>query len=498
MEVLEKCWKSGWNYYERVRDSVSKEVRIRKIDPIWEYFERDKDGDFRYIIDENIKLSQKLFFNSKDAKEYRGFMESVGKEIYGNQQPEYRHIRENYFEMKEQVDMRIWFFDIEVITKDKSFPDPQEAIHPVTQIQIYDSYTDKIIILSLDDMKDKKRFEKYNNLVFKHFLTEKSLFETFFKLLDTLMPTVITAWNGEGFDFPYITNRVKNIQGINETRLSPIRKISEYKTSDGVGYNWDGVYLIDMMESYKKFIFTPQTSYSLDNISKEELGIGDGKVDYGEYDNIIDFHAGDIDKFLEYSIQDVVILKKLEDKLKLIALMKILANMMGINYDDTMGTVKPWTQYITNIAMKENLVMPHKNKNKLGTPIVGGYVKEPKKGKSEWLVSVDINSMYPLLGMRAHNMSPEMYIEEKDLPTELTELRNKYHHSEREVVYVNDNVLNEIREIVSKYNVSYGMNAFFRNDKEGIIPRIVGEIYADRKVAKGKMLMYKALKARLT
>ncbi len=377
------------------------------------------------------------------------------------------------------------------------FPDPHEAIHEVTQIQILDSYLDKIIVLSLDDMKDKTKFEKYDNLVFKHCLTEKSLFENFFKLLDTLMPTVITAWNGEYFDFPYLTNRVKNIPGINETRLSPIRKVSEYKTMDGTGYNWDGVYLIDMMQAYQKFIFTPQTSYALDNIAKEELGVGSGKVDYGEYDNIIDFHAGDIDKFLDYAIQDVVILRNLENKIKLVALMKILANMMGINYDDTMGTVKPWSQYLTNLAMKKNQVMPHKNKNKLGTPIVGGFVREPEKGKARWAMSVDINSMYPLLGMRAHNMSPEMYIEEKDLNPELMALRDEFHHTEDERLYLKEDNLQRIKDICVRNDVTYGMNCFFRRQEEGIIPQVVGDIYANRKIAKGKMLMYKALKARI-
>ena len=119
MLVYEKCWKSGWDYYERTRDSETKEVRVRKIDPVWEFFEKDPTGEFQYVIDNNVNLSQKLFYNSKDAKEYKGFMDSVNREIYSNQQPEYRHIRENYFQSKADVDMRIWFFDIEVINQGK-------------------------------------------------------------------------------------------------------------------------------------------------------------------------------------------------------------------------------------------------------------------------------------------------------------------------------------------------------------------------------------------
>ena len=118
-EVYEKVWKSGWDYYERVKDSDTNETFIRKIAPVWEYFEKKPDGDFSYVIDNNIKLQQKLFYNSKEAKEYRGFMDSIGRDIYSNQQPEYRHIRENYFQMKEKAEMRIWYFDIEVINQGK-------------------------------------------------------------------------------------------------------------------------------------------------------------------------------------------------------------------------------------------------------------------------------------------------------------------------------------------------------------------------------------------
>jgi len=380
---------------------------------------------------------------------------------------------------------------------DKTFPDPQLAEKPVSQIQIWDSYSDKIIILSLDKMQDDTKFKHHKNLIFKHYQDEKALFKDFIKLLEKLEPTVITAWNGDYFDFPYLTHRAMKLDGINYRRLSPIHKVSEIKTKDGLNFDWEGIYLIDMMQAYKKFIFKPQASYGLDNIAKVELGMGEGKVDYGEFDDIIDFYHGDIDKFLEYSIQDVIVLKKLEDKLKLVELMQILATMMGINMDDSFGTVKPWGQYLTNLAMKEGLVMPLDRKSHLDKPIVGGYVRHPQKGKHNWLVSVDVNSMYPLLGMRAFNMSPETYINEWELPEDLQAIREKYHKHEDEEVYLDDGNLKEIKEVCHKYDVAFGMNAFFKRDKEGIIPTIVADIYSTRKEAKRRMLMYNALKAKI-
>lgn len=494
----EQVWRADHSYYARTRDVDTKEVRIQQIDPVWEFYEKAPSGDFKYVLDKNLPLTQRLFHNNREVREYKGLMESTNRPFYGGQAPEYRFIRENFFGNGLSLDSRIWFFDIEVIPQEKVFPDPHEAIHPVTQMQIYDNYTDKIIILSLDDMVDKSKFEKWKGqLIFKHYTREQDMFNDFFKLLDHMQPTVITAWNGDYFDFPYLTNRAMALDGVNYKKLSPIRKVTSFKTSEGDGYRWEGIYLIDMMQAYKKFVFAPQVSYSLDNIAKVELDEGSGKVDYGEFDNIIDFHHGDIDKFLQYAIKDVEILKNLEDKLKLIALVQILAYMMGINFDDAFGTVKPWSQFLTNLAMQKGMVMPYQNNNKLGHPIVGGFVRHPKKGKAIWAVSIDVNSMYPLLGMRAFNMSPETYIEEKDMDLDMLQIRNMYHRDEDEYKFTKDGVMDEIGKVCKAHDVAFGMNAFFRRDEEGIIPATVGKIYGDRKIAKNKMLMYKALHAKL-
>lgn len=465
-EQYEKVWRSGYEYFSRVRDTETKQVRVEKITPKWEYYEHNSNGDMSFILDQSVKLSKKEFSNSKEAKEYRGLMDALGKDVFGGQQPQYKYIRDHFFQNGKDSDIRIWFLDIETLgpdPKDKTFPDPQLAEKPVTQIQIYDSFTKKIILLSLDKMEDSSKFKKYKNLIFKHYDEEKDLFKDFIKLIENLMPTVITAWNADYFDFPYLTNRAKKLDGVNYRRFSPISKISEIKTMEGVNYDWEGIYLIDMMKAYKKFIYTPQVSYSLENIAKVELGVGEGKVDYGEFDDIIDFYHGDKDKFLEYAIEDVEVLRKLEDKLKLIELMKILAYMMGINMDDAFGTVKPWGQYLTNLAMKKSLVMPFDRKSHLNKTIVGGYVREPIKGKHNWLVSIDVDSQYPLLGMRSTNASAETYINEYELPQELKDLRNKFHTHEDEEVYLDSKNLEEIKEVCHKHGVSFGMNAFFRH-----------------------------------
>jgi DNA polymerase elongation subunit (family B) len=170
---------------------------------------------------------------------------------------------------------------------------------------------------------------------------------------------------------------------------------------------------------------------------------------------------------------------------------------MGINYEDTFGTVKPWTQFLTNLAIKEKLVMPYQRKSKLDKPIVGGFVREPTVGVSEWLFSIDVNSMYPLLGIVAFNMSPETYVNLDEMSEDLMKIRQEFHGHEDERVYLNEYNLQKIKEVVHKHDVSYGINAFFSKKKIGIIPKIVKDIYKQRKEAKGKMLAFKALRAKV-
>ena len=132
-ETYEKVWRSNFDYFCRTRNTETNQVRIEKINPKWEYYENHPQGEKNFILDPSVKLTEKVFFDSKEAKEYRGLMDSLGKEVFGGQQPQYQYIRDHFFQNGKNNDMRIWFFDIETISDDpddKSFPDPQKADKP--------------------------------------------------------------------------------------------------------------------------------------------------------------------------------------------------------------------------------------------------------------------------------------------------------------------------------------------------------------------------------
>lgn len=501
----EEVWKSNnGNYYLRERDINTLECSIRKIDPIYEVYEQiNTESDLKYILDQNINLRRVSFDTEKERNEYIRTCETIGKSVYGTQSPHYAFIRENYFDNKLDLNQRIWFLDIEAIATSGGFPDPEKAEWPITHIQIYDNYTNKNIVFISRSLNDPEKFKRENpDVVIKEFASEYDMLSGFLSLLEHMKPTMISTWNGENFDIPYITNRIKNTNNLNYRRLSPINVVKEDSYMGNVKYLWEGITLLDMMLAYKEFTYVTQTQYGLDHIAYVELGEGSGKIDYSEYDTIKDFYFGDFDKFTSYAAKDTLILKNLEDKLKLCELVKILAYKMGINMSDTFGTVKPWGMFLTNLAMKKNLIMPKDEKHTLDKGVVGGYVAEPQRGLHSWIASIDVNSEYPLLGIVAHNMSAETYIEEYDLHPELLKLRHQYHYDENEDKFLDDVLfdsddLKEISKICKKHNVSFGTNAFFDNSKLGIMPEIVLNIYNERKVAKGKMLTYNVLHTKL-
>jgi DNA polymerase elongation subunit (family B) len=511
----ENVFLSKYTLYERLFNSETREVTIKKADYKPEIFTKTKnqrESEWKYFLDDSIQLEKHVFDSESEYKDFIKFQEQIGGVTYGQMTAPYSHIRQNFYKTKTDFTSRIWYFDIETrVLPGQGFPHADETPSAINMFQIYDNLLDKIIILADENISKEKLdylMKKHPNLVFKSFPDEMSLFNAFIKMIQSLKPCIITAWNGNKFDFPYITNRAKML-GIYEGNLSLVNHATSTKNinkvTNEVEYvtKWDGIYLLDMMELYKKFTYTTQTSYSLENICKVELGEGEGKVDYGEFKNISDFMHGDWEKFVEYGIMDVVLLNKIDSKLNLIELTRMIAYKMGINVDDALGTVKPWATYLSNIAYDRGLILPNKNESDY-TGIAGGWVANPKKCKHTWIVSFDFASLYPST-MRWNNMSPEMILREDEITPELRALREKIYYlveagegiendplstNERFTnLFINSpDVLRKASKILEKHNVSCGVNgAYFKKDKQGVIPELIKSIYTDRKKAKKKM-----------
>ena len=289
-------------------------------------------------------------------------------------------------------------------------------------------------------------------------------------------PEVVTGWNCRLYDIPYICGRIDRIMGTKKMKLlSPWGLVTKEELYiNGRKFNvFDiaGVTTLDYLELYKKFTYTNRESYRLDYIAEVELG--QKKLDHSEFDTFKDFYRGNWKKFVDYNIVDVELVDRLEDKMKLIELALTMAYDAKVNYVDVMYQVRMWDTIIYNYLKKRNIVVPQKDTSEKSDRFEGAYVKQPIPGVYDWVVSFDLNSLYPHLMMQ-YNISPETLMEEK--------------HPSATI----DRILGQdlTFEMYKDYAVCAN-GAMFRKDIKGFMPELMEKMYKDRKVFKGKMLKSK-------
>ena len=168
-------------------------------------------------------------------------------------------------------------------------------------------------------------------------------------------------------------------------------------------YNIRGVAALDYFDLYRKFTYSAQESYRLDHIAKVELG--ESKAG-NPFDTFREWYTKDYQSFIEYNINDVELVDRLEDKMKLIELCLTMAYDAKVNYIDVLGTVRYWDIIIYNHLREKKIVIPQKVSNEKFEKYEGAYVKDPQVGMQNWVMSFDLNSLYPHLIMQ-YNISPE-------------------------------------------------------------------------------------------
>ena len=247
------------------------------------------------------------------------------------------------------------------------------------------------------------------------------------------------------------------------------REEMEIKGRTQILYNMYGVSVLDYMDLYKKFTYTNQESYRLDHIASVELG--QNKLDHSEFENFKEFYTQDWQKFIDYNIIDVELVLRLEDKMKLIELAIALAYDAKVNMKDVYYQVRMWDTLIYNYLKNRNLVVPPAKRSNKNEKYAGAYVKEPIPGKYDWVVSFDLNSLYPHLIMQ-YNISPETLVERRH-PTVTV-----------------DRILNE--EIEPDPNFALCANGSqYRKDVHGFLPEMMQKIYDERVQSKKLMLIAK-------
>ena len=410
----------------------------------------------------------------RDCREFYKKYDGVdGFPIYGNERYLYQYISDKYSEDEIQFDISkisLVTMDIEV-QAERGFPDPESCSEEMLTISIQD-YTTK----EITTWGRKPYTPTQKNVTYHHYSDEVAMLNAFLYWWTQNTPDVITGWNVRLYDIPYLCGRISRIMGEKKMKLlSPWGLVTNDEAwISGRKFNvFDiaGLTTLDYLELYKKFTYKAQESYRLDYIAQVELG--QKKLDHSEFETFKDFYRGNWKKFVDYNIIDVELVDRLEDKMKLIELALTMAYTAKVNYVDVMYQVRMWDTIIYNYLKKRNIVIPPKDRTDKDSKFAGAYVKEPKPGKYDWVVSFDLNSLYPHLIMQ-YNISPETLVDEKHPSTTVDRIL------EEELTF----------EMYKDYAVCAN-GAMYRKDVKGFLPELMEKMYAERVIFKKRMLQAK-------
>ena len=410
----------------------------------------------------------------ESVKEARSFAEKYKHienfEVHGYDRYLYQFISKEFpkevdYEVKS---LKITSLDIEVACEN-GFPNVQECSEPLLSITVQDYISRKIKVWGTKPYTNNRDDVEYvlcNG--------EEHLLSCFIDYWITNFPDILTGWNVELYDVPYICGRLERLFGEKEMKqMSPWgivhREEMEIKGREQILYNMFGINVVDYLDLYKKFTYTNQESYRLDHIANVELG--QRKLDHSEFENFKDFYTKDWQKFIDYNIIDVELVSRLEDKMKLIELAIALAYDAKVNIRDVYYQVRMWDTIIYNFLKDKGIVVPPAKRSDKNEKYEGAYVKEPIPGRYDWVVNFDLNSLYPHLIMQ-YNISPETLVE-RGHPTATV-----------------DKLLAKKVEIDGKYCVAPN-GAQYRKDIHGFLPEIMQKIYNERTLYKKKMLKAK-------
>lgn len=443
-------------------------------------------------------------FRPGDINDCREFMEQYkgtqGFEIFGNTDWQYQFIGERFpDEVEYDMDtMRIAYIDIET-ESEEGFPNITSANERINVITVKIDNDATVFALGKATVEeDGVQVRCYDN--------ESRMLQDFVEFWESADIDIVTGWNVNFFDIPYIVNRITRVLGEEEAkRLSPWKQIRsrivEVNGNKNEVYDLVGIATIDYYDLYRKFTYVTRESYRLDHIAFVELG--QRKLHYDG--SITDFYRQDFQRFVEYNIKDVDLVRRLEDKLKLLELSLALAYSAKVNLGDVFSQVRTWDTIIYHELNSRKVVVPPRKTSEKDDKYEGAYVKDPIIGQHDWVVSFDLDSLYPHLIMQ-YNLSPETKVSNKHRGLYKVEefLAHGGAHAHTHThtgahaptpapthtrTGTRRKAVDEFLEDMRIKDLSVPANCVvFRKDEQGFLAHLMDRMYAERKVFKGKML----------
>ena len=406
-------------------------------------------------------------------RETRDFMKRYdgvsGFNVYGQTNYGLQYISDTYdYDINWDIEqLKIYTIDIETKTE-AGFPDIVTANEEILLITVKDFSSKKLITFGVGPFVHNR-----DSLIYCNCRDEQHLLKEFIIWWQQNYPDIITGWNTDFFDVPYLVRRM--IRELGETlakKISPWGMITERKTfikgNEEIHYDISGISQLDYLQLYKKYTYTKQESYKLDYIAEQELG---DKKKENPGDTFRDFYTFHWQQFVEYNIQDVELVDRLEDKMRLIELNLTMAYQAKINYEDVYSQVRMWDAIIYNHLRKKGIVIPMKSGGHKTEQFEGAFVKDPIVGGHKWVASFDLNSLYPHLIMQ-YNISPETLTHEK-IPCTVDQLLAQQVDT----------------SYAKKRDLSMTANGWcYRRDIKGFMPELMETMYANRSKFKKQML----------
>lgn len=477
----------GNTIHERYIDSNGVE-QTRQIDykPTL-FYHSDVESKYKDIYGMNCK--KKRFQDMKEARNWIRRMEDIGQDAMGMDDFKLAYLSDRYpgeIHFNPAL-VRQCNYDIEVTAPE--FPKPNEAKYPIDALTHYDSIADKFYVFDLLNSPygkvskwdpvlagkseaeggDEIPQDILDRVVYLPFDNEQELLLEYLNLWEQQTPVILTGWNVENFDNPYVYNRLKNVFGEKTAkRLSPLRKVNSKIIADNFGDEREiitpmGISVLDYLDLYKKFSFTNQPSYRLDYVAEYELGVG--KL---EYDGPINkLRETNHQRYISYNIIDVARVQQIDKKRQFLNLALDMAYYAKMPMQCVFSPIKTWDAIIFNSLKNDNKVIPQK-KHHIPQSYPGAYVKEPTPNSYKYVISADLTSLYPSI-IRQVNISPETL------------------HGQFAVRPLHEYIAGTAPKPSEEYSCSPN-GWMYRKDIDGVVPVEIKKVFDQRKLHKGFML----------
>ncbi len=406
----------------------------------------------------------------KEAKEFVEQYSNQPGMLYGFTRWPYQWISDNFRGDINWDISKIQVATIDIETESENgFPQVDNPIERVNAITLKNHQTKKFVVFGLHPWNNNR-----DDITYIQCNTEDELLQRFISFWGANFPDVVTGWNSRFFDIPYLVNRIKVRLGEDEVKkLSPWNSVFDADVfrmgRKHTAFDLVGISQLDYLELYQKYTYSAQESYRLDHIGFVELGKAKNK---NPYETFREWYQKDYQSFIDYNIMDVELVDALEDKMKLIDLQLTMAYYAKCNYNDVYSQVKMWDIIIFNYLREKNIQVPFQVRQVKKEAFAGAYVKDPQVGLHKWVVSFDLNSLYPHLIMQ-YNISPETIVGMSETHPGVDGMLDKS---------VDTKHLPAINQTMTPNG------ALFSRKKHGFLPELLYSMYNERTIFKKKML----------